>query len=56
MPVLVRLASHDEAQLARVLDDGVDGIFLGPYDLALSLGRESVLEGAVVAAITSVID
>ncbi len=125
VPVLVRLASHDEAQLARVLDagvdgvivpavesaaqaghlvqaacfppvgrrskglaraallgprdqplllpmietragldhlddirgvDGVDGIFLGPYDLALSLGRESVLESAVVAAITSVID
>jgi hypothetical protein len=24
----------------------VDGIFVGPYDLALSLGQESVLEGA----------
>jgi 2-keto-3-deoxy-L-rhamnonate aldolase RhmA len=124
VPVLVRLASHDEAQLARVLDagvdgvivpavesadqaeelvqaayfpprgrrsqglarvstlgqrdqplllpmvetragldhlddilgvDGVDGIFLGPYDLTLSLGRESVLDDAVVSAITSVI-
>jgi 2-keto-3-deoxy-L-rhamnonate aldolase RhmA len=124
VPVLVRLASHDEAQLARVLDagvdgvivpavesasqaedlvraarfpprgrrskglaraaligprdqplllpmvetragldhlddilgvDGVDGIFLGPYDLTLSLGRESVLEDAVVSAIKSVI-
>jgi 4-hydroxy-2-oxoheptanedioate aldolase len=124
VPVLVRLASHDEAQLARVLDagvdgvivpavesagqaealvraarfpprgrrsqglaraallgprdqplllpmvetragldhlddilgvDGVDGIFLGPYDLTLSLGRESVLEDAVVSAIRSVI-
>jgi 4-hydroxy-2-oxoheptanedioate aldolase len=124
VPVLVRLASHDEANLARALDagvdgvivptvesaaqaaqlvqaacfpprgrrskglarvsllgpreeplllpmvetragldhvddilgvDGVDGIFVGPYDLALSLGRESVLEGAVVSAITSVI-
>ena len=124
VPVLVRLASHDQAQLARVLDagvdgvivpavesagqaealvraacfpprgrrsqglaraallgprdqplllpmvetragldhlddilgtDGVDGIFVGPYDLALSLGRESVLEGAVVSAIESVI-
>jgi 4-hydroxy-2-oxoheptanedioate aldolase len=124
VPVLVRLASHDGAQLARVLDagadgvivpavesagqaeelvraayfpprgrrskglarvvmlgprdqplllpmvetragldhlddilgvDGVDGIFLGPYDLTLSLGRESVLDDAVVSAITSVI-
>ena len=124
VPVLVRLASHDEAQLGRVLDtgadgvivpavesadqarqlvqaacfpprgrrskglarvsllgprdqplllpmvetragldalddilgvDGVDGTFLGPYDLSLSLGRESVLDEAVVSAITSVI-
>ena len=36
--------------------DGVDGIFVGPYDLALSLGQESVLEGAVVSAIESVIE
>jgi 4-hydroxy-2-oxoheptanedioate aldolase len=36
--------------------DGVDGIFVGPYDLALSLGQESVLEGVVVSAMTSVID
>ena len=36
--------------------DGVDGIFLGPYDLALSLGQESVLAGEVVSAIESVID
>ena len=125
VPVHVRIASHDEAQLARVLDagvdgvivpavesaaqagqlvraacfpprgrrskglarvsllgprdqplllpmvetragldhlddilgvDGVDGIFLGPYDLALSLGPESVLAGEVVSAIESVID
>ena len=125
VPVLVRLASHDEAQLARVLDagvdgvivpavesatqagqlvqaacfpprghrsqgparasllgprdqplllpmvetrsgvervddilgvDGVDGIFVGPYDLALSLGQESVLDAPVVSAIESVID
>ena len=124
VPVLVRLTSHDQAQLARVLDAGVDGvivpavesagqaralvqaayfpprgrrsqglaraallgprdqplllpmvetragldhlddilgvvgvdgIFLGPYDLTLSLGRESVLEDAVVSAIKSVI-
>jgi len=124
VPVLVRLASHDGAQLARVLDagvdgvivpavesagqaedlvraayfpprgrrsqglaraallgprdqplllpqietragldhlddilgvDGVDGTFLGPYDLALSLGRASVLDDEVVSAIESVI-
>ena len=36
--------------------NGVDGIFVGPYDLALSLGQESVLEAAVISAIESVID
>jgi len=36
--------------------DGVDGIFVGPYDLALSLGQESVLDAPVVSAIESVID
>ncbi len=125
VPVLVRLASHDEAQLGRVLDagvdggnvpavesadqarqlvqaacfpprgrrskglarvsllgrrdqplllpmvetragldalddilgvDGVDGTFIGPYDLSLSLGCTSTLDDAVVSAITSVID
>ena len=125
VPVLVRLASHDEAQLGRVLDagvdgvivpavesadqarqlvqaayfpprgrrskglarvsllgrrdqplllpmvetragldhlddilgvDGVDGIFIGPYDLSLSLGQKSALDDSVVSAITSVID
>jgi 2-keto-3-deoxy-L-rhamnonate aldolase RhmA len=125
VPVLVRLASHDEAQLARVLDagvdgvivpavesagqaaelvqaayfpprgrrskglarvsllgrrdqplllpmvetragldhlddilgvDGVDGTFIGPYDLSLSLGQTSPLDATVVSAITSVID
>ncbi len=125
VPVLVRLGSHDEAQLARALDagidgvivpavesadqagrlvqaawfpprgrrsaglarvsllgprdqplllpmvetrlgvehldeilgvEGVDGTFIGPYDLSLSLGRESVLDGEVVAAIGSVIE
>jgi 4-hydroxy-2-oxoheptanedioate aldolase len=125
VPVLVRLASHDEAQLGRVLDtgvdgvivpavesadqarqlvraacfpprgrrskglarvsllgrrdqplllpmvetragldalddilgvDGVDGTFIGPYDLSLSLGCTSTLDDTVVSAITSVID
>jgi 4-hydroxy-2-oxoheptanedioate aldolase len=125
VPVLVRLASHDAAQLARVLDagvygvivpavesagqaaalvqaayfpprgrrsmglarvsllgrrdqplllpmvetragldnvddilgvEGVDGTFVGPYDLSLSLGCASTVDATVVAAITSVID
>jgi 2-keto-3-deoxy-L-rhamnonate aldolase RhmA len=36
--------------------DGVDGVFVGPYDLALSLGQKSVLDDAVVPAIVSVLD
>jgi HpcH/HpaI aldolase/citrate lyase family len=36
--------------------DGVDGTFIGPYDLSLSLGCTSTLDDAVVSAITSVID
>lgn len=31
--------------------DGVDGVFVGPYDLSLSLGRPSVVDEEVVAAI-----
>lgn len=30
---------------------GVDGVFVGPYDLSLSLGRPSVVDEEVVAAI-----
>jgi len=125
VPVLVRLASHDAAQLGRVLDagvdgvivpavesadqarrlvqaayfpprgrrsaglarvsllgrrdqplllpmvetragldhvddilgvDGVDGVFVGPYDLSLSLGQKSTLDDAVMSAIVSVLD
>lgn len=36
--------------------DGVDGVFIGPYDLSLSLGQDSVLAGAVMSAIESVIE
>src|SRR5437764_980432 len=36
--------------------DGVDGTFIGPYDLSLSLGCTSTLDDAAVSAITSVID
>jgi len=40
VPVLVRLASHDEAQLARVLDTGVDGVIV-PVSAASSPGTAS---------------
>lgn len=33
---------------------GVDGLFVGPYDLSLSLGRPSVVDAEVVAAIGTV--
>jgi 4-hydroxy-2-oxoheptanedioate aldolase len=33
VPVLVRLASHNPADLARVLDAGVDGVMLPAVDL-----------------------
>ena len=36
--------------------DGVDGVFVGPYDLSLSLGCTSTLDDAVVPAIVSVLD
>ncbi len=36
--------------------EGVDGTFVGPYDLSLSLGQKSALEPPVVSAIGSVID
>lgn len=34
--------------------DGVDGVFVGPYDLSLSLGRPSVADDEVVGAIRTV--
>ncbi|NIK61512.1 HpcH/HpaI aldolase family protein [Kribbella shirazensis] len=34
---------------------GVDGIFVGPYDLSLSLGASSVVEPVVVKAIETVV-
>src|SRR4029079_6533839 len=34
VPVLVRLAAHDEAQLARVLDAGVDGVIVPAVESA----------------------
>ena len=34
VPVLVRLTSHDQAQLARVLDAGVDGVIVPAVESA----------------------
>lgn len=45
------LAAAD--QIAAVA--GVDGLFVGPYDLSLSLGEESVTSPTVVAAIIDVV-
>ena len=39
VPVLVRLASHDEAQLARVLDAGVDGVIVPAVESAGQAGE-----------------
>jgi 2-keto-3-deoxy-L-rhamnonate aldolase RhmA len=38
-PVLVRLASHDEAQLGRVLDAGVDGVIVPAVESAAQAGQ-----------------
>jgi 4-hydroxy-2-oxoheptanedioate aldolase len=35
--------------------DGIDGLFIGPYDLSLSLGEESVTSPAMLVAIETVI-
>lgn len=44
------LAAHRE--IAAV--EGIDGIFVGPYDLALSLGAQGVRTDQVIAAVTEV--
>jgi 2-keto-3-deoxy-L-rhamnonate aldolase RhmA len=41
---------------AEILDvDGVDGVFVGPYDLSLSLGAPSVTAEPVLEAIDAVL-
>lgn len=53
-PLLLPMVETREG-LAAVDDiagcPGVDGVFVGPYDLSLSLGRPSVVDEEVVAAI-----
>ena len=39
VPVLVRLGSHDEAQLARVLDAGVDGVIVPAVESGAQAGQ-----------------
>lgn len=42
--------------LDEILDvQGIDGVFIGPYDLSLSLGEASVTSDAMVAAIDKVV-
>lgn len=50
--VETRPALQEVEDLAAV--PGIDGLFVGPYDLALSLGCSSVLDDAVVAAVRHV--
>lgn len=47
--VETRGALESVEQVAQV--PGVDGLFVGPYDLSLSLGRSGVTDAEVVAAI-----
>jgi len=54
LPMVETRAGLDAA--AEILDvDGVDGVFIGPYDLSLSLGEPSVTSLPVLAAIDSVL-
>ncbi|WP_051166071.1 HpcH/HpaI aldolase family protein [Amycolatopsis orientalis] len=54
LPMVETAAGLDAAEEIAAVP-GVDGIFVGPYDLSLSLGASSVLEPAVVTAIETVI-
>jgi 2-keto-3-deoxy-L-rhamnonate aldolase RhmA len=54
LPMIETRAGLDDA--AEILDvDGVDGVFVGPYDLALSLGAPSVTAEPVLEAIDAVL-
>ena len=53
---MVETAAGLEAADEIAAVDGVDGIFVGPYDLSLSLGEPSVTTDAMVKAIARVSD
>ncbi|NLG22531.1 MAG: aldolase [Actinomycetales bacterium] len=54
LPMVETAAGLDAVEeITRV--SGVDGVFVGPYDLALSLGRESVVDPDVVAGLHAVV-
>ncbi|GGK83238.1 HpcH/HpaI aldolase family protein [Ornithinimicrobium pekingense] len=57
-PLLLPMVETAEG-LAAVRDiagcAGVDGVFVGPYDLSLSLGRPSVVDDELVAAVHRVV-
>lgn len=53
--VMVETAAGYAARVDIAQTPGVDGVFVGPYDLALSLGTDRATDPSVVAAITDVL-
>jgi len=54
LPLMTRIP-HRCSELGFAAVDGVDGIFIGPADLALSMGYESTQEPRVIEAIEQAI-
>lgn len=50
LPMVETAGALQDVEAITALD-GVDGVFVGPYDLSLSLGRPGVTDEQVVAAI-----
>lgn len=55
LPMVETRGALEDVEAIAALD-GVDGVFVGPYDLSLSLGRPSPTDGQVVAAAARVRD
>lgn len=53
--VMIETARGYAARSGIVHTPGVDGVFVGPYDLALSLGADRVTDASVVSAVTDVL-
>ena len=50
LPMVETVGALADVEAIAALD-GVDGVFVGPYDLSLSLGRPGVTDAQVVAAV-----
>lgn len=55
LPMIETRGALEDVEQITALEE-VDGVFVGPYDLSLSLGRPSVVDDEVVAAIGRVWD